>query len=202
MFVLVCLLQNEGRLEVSPDYVIWTPRAGDGGSAGKRTVDLRKLSTASWTDVGRTCQLFLRDKEGGLLRFEGFKSTDFEAVDNAIASSRAGVKLEKMKMGVKGGNWGDWEINGKQLEWREIVLDDDGEVTVGNLVASIPLETIAQAQSMAKGDIDIQFLEDGESAEERQTEGSVGGDIRSSSAFRRHRHHYRRYHLYHRCHPS
>lgn len=143
--------------------MIWTPRSSSGDSAGKKSLDLRKLATAHWCDVGRSCQLFLRDKEGTLYRFEGFKSTDDDAISNALLGSKAAIKLERMKLGAKGGNWGDWEVNGKQLEWREIVIDDEtGEASHGKLIASIPLESISQAQTLAKGDIDIQFIEDGQ----------------------------------------
>lgn len=178
-------LQNEGRLDLTADATTWTARTGD----SRRAIDLRRVGSAHWVDAGRACQLWLREgsagAEGGagsagaaaapwssgeLHRFEGFKVADFEAVAGILESSPvagtlaggapgAGVKLQRLKPSLRGRNWGTWVMAGKTLEWHE--MKSDG--APGSLIAAIPLASVAQAVYTGKGEVDLQFLDEGES---------------------------------------
>lgn len=102
-------VQNEGRLEISSDAVLWVSRAGD----AKREVPLANVKAAAWYDTGRAFQLWLTDNAGELYRFDGFKSIDFERVGTAISAGSGGaVKLVKRALGTKGQNWGTLRVNG------------------------------------------------------------------------------------------
>ena len=137
--------QNDGRLDATSTSLAWQSRAGD------KTVKLSLASAkqVAFYDMGRSCQLWVTDGSGSLVRFDGFRPSDYDRL--ATYFSDGGHTLAKKELSSKGRNWGSARINGAQLE----MLDDSGRV-----IAPIPLNQISQAALPGKNELEVQFFDD------------------------------------------
>ena len=119
---------------------------------------------AEWVDGGRACSLWLRESDGALHKFDGFKLADFDRVSAALARAAAPVVLVKRELAAAGRNWGTWALRGKTLEWR---ADGDGGGDGGELVAAVPLSAVSQAAAPGKGEVQIAFMDEVRAARAR-----------------------------------
>jgi structure-specific recognition protein 1 len=109
------------------------------------------IKTASWHDVGRSCQLWLGGQDGAVLqRLEGFRSGEFERIAGHLQSSM-NVKLAKKELSAKGRNFGSVRVRGAQLE----LVDDEGA-----LVMPLPLAGVAQAQKVGASELEVECAVD------------------------------------------
>ena len=69
------------------------------------------IKGASFYDFGRSCQMWVADKTGGLARFDGLRLTDFDRIAAAMAPQ--GLTLTKRQLSAKGRNWGTLRVNGE-----------------------------------------------------------------------------------------
>lgn len=144
--------QNEGRLDATPEVLLWRSRADD--KAHK--VPLAGARAVSFYDMGRACQLWVSDASGDLHRFDGFRAGEYDKL--AAFFSAAGLTLARKELATKGRNWGSLRLSGAQLE----LLDD-----AGKLVAPIPLSAVSQAAQPGKGEVEVHFYDD-DTGEERR----------------------------------
>ena len=98
-------LQNEGTLKVA-DEISW--RNKESGKAV--TLEYADLKGASFYDTGRSCQLWVADKSGGLVKFDGLRLSDFEKLSAALTPR--GVTTAKRATAATGVNFGSMRVNG------------------------------------------------------------------------------------------
>jgi hypothetical protein len=92
------------------------------------------------------------------------------------AGAAAGaLKLEKLRLGLNGRNWGTWQVSGKTLEWRETEEGADGSSSgsaAGRLIAAVPLAAVSQAAHPGKGEVEVQFFDEGALPPAAEPDGS------------------------------
>eukprot|EP01138_Halocafeteria_seosinensis_P000006 gb/GECG01000006.1/.p1 GENE.gb/GECG01000006.1/~~gb/GECG01000006.1/.p1 ORF type:complete len:615 (+),score=134.52 gb/GECG01000006.1/:1-1845(+) len=136
-----------GSLEVDDEGLHWTANEEN----GKRVnLPYSSITSAKWASYpAGLSQVWVETSDGELTRFFGVRSSDKAALSEQL--QKLGVTLQDMEPSIKGGNWGTYEFQGKNLIWKD---ENDQPTFV------VSLRNLASAVGPGKNDVELQFTEE------------------------------------------
>ncbi|KAL0096383.1 hypothetical protein J3Q64DRAFT_1669180 [Phycomyces blakesleeanus] len=141
---------DTGRFRLAPTAVGWK------SSEDKATIipsdDLKKMS---WIRAARGYQLRVTLKDGGVSKFDGFKSEDFEVLKDT-AKLYYKIVVESKELSVKGWNWGKTDFQGSNLVFN----------VSNKTMFELPLAQAIGANKPGKNEVSINFVDPGQPAPE------------------------------------
>jgi len=163
-----------GTFNVEAIGIIWKSvmTSSDDGFILSRMIPATSIQCAQWTVFARFGHLRIQSEvnkgkqTSSELRFDGFPSSDFDQIRD-ILFKLFEVKLSEHHMSATGCSYGNVDVQGRKLEFRECLLDDvdeDGEEFEphdGYEMMSMALDDIAQCvlPGNSRNEIEVQFHE-------------------------------------------
>ena len=135
-----------------------------------RTVPSRALKGAQWTVFGRSGHVRIQtNSEKGLpheLRFDGFPYTDYEKLKETLQDLYS-IELTKQTMSSAGSSFGNTDVKGRNLVFRQCILEDadeegeEFEPRDGDEMMSMNLAEVSQCvlPGNNRNEIELQFHE-------------------------------------------
>jgi len=91
-----------GVLTLGDGQVKWVPR--NEADASPKIVPLDAVLRASWAPIGKYCHLRLFNKDGGKVRFDGFRRSELEGLTAYFEGKD--IEFERETVASGGGNFG------------------------------------------------------------------------------------------------
>jgi structure-specific recognition protein 1 len=135
-----------GAVRISTNGVAWRPKGGVGF-----TLAPSDILSFHWVNIGPSFQLRIATKGRQQYKFDGFKISDYEALNNFV-KEHFKAELQSVEVPLKGWNWGDLEFTG-----------NDGFLAFkvdGKPAFEIPVSDVAQANLASKTDVTFEFHSD------------------------------------------
>lgn len=155
--VINTLKATSGAFKFSKEQLGWQ------STDGKKLTDVFSASEVLSAEWQRSCGKgyallkFRFKRDGGVRRFVGFRPDDCPHI-KAFMKKHYSINLAEQNVSLGGWSWGDWGVDANGMEFR---IKMENKIGV-----EIPVADVAQASTVGKNDVTLEFLEKAEAPDD------------------------------------